>query len=96
MLYSSSTRQKYRIWKIVVNIQLHLLMMLAMILKQKKLFKMSYRSQLYQKLDMQKLSGNMCYEIMCRMHLGVEFAYKDEVVTNPIDDNQEINQDNHR
>ncbi len=79
-----------------MNIQLHLLMMLVMILKQKKLFKMCYRNQLCQKLDMRKLNASMCCEIMYRMHLGVEFVYKDEVVTNLIDDNRKTNQANHR
>ena len=79
-----------------MNIQLHLLMMLATILKQKRLFKMSYKNQLYQKLDMQKLSGNMCCEIMCRTHLGVEFVCKDEAATSLTDDNLENNQVNHR
>ena len=79
-----------------MNIQLHQLMMLAMILKQKKLFKMNSKNQLCQKLDMQKLSDNMCYEIMYPMHLGVGSVYKDEAVTNPIDDNQKTSQANHR
>ena len=79
-----------------MNIQLHLLMMLATILKQKKLFKMSYKNQLYQKLDMQKLSDNMCCEIMCRTHLGVESVCKDEAVISLTDDNLKNNQVNHR
>ena len=79
-----------------MNIQLHLLMMLVMILKQKRLFKMSYRNQLYQKLDMQKLNDSMCCETMCRMHLGVESVCKDEAVTSLTDDNLKINQVNRR
>ncbi len=78
-----------------MNIQLHLLMMLAMILKQKRLFKMSYKNQLYQKLDMQKLNDSMYCEIMCRMHLGVESVCKDEAVISLTDDNLKNNQANH-
>ena len=79
-----------------MNIQLHLWMMLVTILTQKKLFRMSYKNQHYQKLDMRKLNDSMCYEIMCRTHLGVEFVCKDEAMTSLTDDNLENNQDNHR
>ena len=79
-----------------MNIQLHLLMMLATILKQKRLFKMSHKNQLYQKLDMQKLNDSMCCEIMCRTHLGVESVCKDEAVISLTDDNLKTNQVNHR
>ena len=79
-----------------MNIPLHRWMVLLMILKQKKLFKMSYKNQVYQKSDMQKLNDSMCCEIMCRTHLGVEFACKDEAATSLTGDNLENNQVNHR
>jgi hypothetical protein len=71
-------------------------MMLLTILEQKKLFRMNYKSQHYQKLDMRKLNDSMYYEIMYHTHLGVEFAYRVEAATSLTVDSPKNSQVNRR